>query len=573
MLICLTFRQPQHPKIRFYEEKAAALLDEPLDLSSLLTISGHLMTHYTKMGLLVKARAVLDLVEPKVVRKEDPVSPEHLLWCTVTTSYFALSGEKPECLRENRNGLALAANSGMHIYDIFMLFFGAMAGFIDSDISVISEYLERISGVQRNHGLILPIIKRQIIAWKCLLEEDYARAQEHVEAAMQQTLRLGSSIEHAINRICYSLVLFEQGRRKEAGKSLVSEEYPENSVYISYMRLTTEAYFSFLEEDSISGERLLREAMAIGSRHRIMMHHYWSRKMTRYLCAKAFELGIELTHVRELAGCHGISIEPAERVCCDPTTTVVIHALGRFDILVGGEPVVFGRKAKKKALELLKFLISSGGADVAKETICDALWPEVEGDRANNSFKFTLHQLRQLLKSETAITLRNGQLSFDSGCCRIDALVFMELSGKVIRLCREKDCGPPESRAANVGDLARQAIALYVDDFLAADVDLPWTAPARGRIRERMLWMLHLTGEQMGSVNLWEEAIFFHEKSLEIDDTREETYRCIMRCYGALGRISQVAAAFQRCRRAISREFPVPPSAETEAVYRSLVEI
>ena len=313
MLICLTFRQPQHPKIQFYEEKAAALPDDPLDLTSLLAVSGHLMTHYTKMGLLVKARAVLDIVEPRVSGKKDMVPPEHLLWHTVKTSYFALSGEKSECLRENRDGLALAAGSGMHIYDIFMLFFGAMAGFIDSDLSVINEYLERISGVRQNHGLILPIIKRQIIAWKCLLEEDYARALEHIEAAMQQTLRLGSSIEHANNRICRSLVLFEQGRREEARNSLVSEEYPGNSAYISYMRLTTEAYFSFREEDEVSGERLLREAMAVGSRHRIMMHHYWSRKVTRYLCVKALELGIEVPHVRELAACHGISLEPPDR--------------------------------------------------------------------------------------------------------------------------------------------------------------------------------------------------------------------------------------------------------------------
>ena len=102
-------------------------------------------------------------------------------------------------------------------------------------------------------------------------------------------------------------------------------------------------------------------------------------------------------------------------MCCDPTAPATIRTLGRFDILLDGEPIVFGRKAKKKALELLKFLIASGGSDVAKEAICDTLWPDAEGDRANNSLKFTLHQLRQLLKSETALVMRSGQLSFDPG--------------------------------------------------------------------------------------------------------------------------------------------------------------
>ena len=523
MLICLTFRRPGHPKVGLYEDKAAMLLDEPLGLSALLAISCHLMTHYTKMGLLVKARAVMDLVEPRVSRNGDLVSPDHILWHTVKSSYYALSGEKTECLRENRCGLTLAAESGMHIYDIFMLFFGAMAGFIDSDLAVIDEYLERISGVQGDHGLILPIINRQIIAWKCMLEGDHARAREHVEAAMQQTSRLGSAIEHANNLIFHSLVLFEQGKYEEACKSMApgsAAEYPELSVYTAYMHLTTQAYFSFLQNDEKAGEKLLREAMAIGARHRIMMHHYWSFEVARFLCTRALELGIEIPYVRELADCHGFSLKPVARACLDRSVPVVIRTLGRFHIQLDNEPLGFGRKAQKKPLEMLKALISFGGADVTKQAICDVLWPDAEGDRASHSFKFTIHRLRQLLQYDEVITLRNGLLSFHSRYCWIDAPALMELSAKVIRLCRENEQELLAPRAADIHDSARQAVELYGGDFLPSDEDLPWTAPARTRIRDKMMRMLQIAGAHMERFAMWEEVLSLHEKSFDIDETR-----------------------------------------------------
>ena len=53
----------------------------------------------------------------------------------------------------------------------------------------------------------------------------------------------------------------------------------------------------------------------------------------------------------------------------------------------------------KKPLELLKAIIAFGGSNVATERICDALWPDADGDRALNSFKFAIHQLRRLLEA------------------------------------------------------------------------------------------------------------------------------------------------------------------------------
>jgi LuxR family maltose regulon positive regulatory protein len=40
---------------------------------------------------------------------------------------------------------------------------------------------------------------------------------------------------------------------------------------------------------------------------------------------------------------------------------VTIFTLGRFSLLINGEPADFGRKAPKRPLELLKVIIAQGG--------------------------------------------------------------------------------------------------------------------------------------------------------------------------------------------------------------------
>ena len=435
MLICLTFRQPLNPKMDFYERKAEAVLDEPLDMASLLTLGSHLATHYTKMGLLSRARAAIDLVDSMVGGDEDFVSPERILWQTVKASYYALSGEKEQCLRQNRKGLDLAESSGMRIYDIFMLFFGTMAGFIDEDREVVDCHMEQIRTAKEGSGRILPIIRRQILGWRCLVEKDYAAALEHVRAAMHQTSLLGSDIEHAVNRICCSRILFELGRREEARAFLREGRafYPRNSVYIVYMRLTTEACFAYREDDPAAGDEYLREAFAVGARHSIVMHHFWTAGIARPLCLRAMELGIETSYVRKFARRHGIDLEPTGRFMETLRRPVVVYTLGRFLVLIDGSPLVPRGKAPKKPLELLKAIIAFGGANVPAEKICDALWPEADGDRAHNNFKFALHRLRRLLGNDKAVVLRGGKVGLNPDCCWSDAQAFLDSTKEVLR--------------------------------------------------------------------------------------------------------------------------------------------
>src|SRR5262249_60600296 len=82
--------------------------------------------------------------------------------------------------------------------------------------------------------------------------------------------------------------------------------------------------------------------------------------------------------------------------------------LGRFEVLLEGEPVRFARKVQRKPLALLKALIAFGGQGVREELVMDALWPEADGDAARVALARALHRLRGLLGREPAILPQEG---------------------------------------------------------------------------------------------------------------------------------------------------------------------
>ena len=75
--------------------------------------------------------------------------------------------------------------------------------------------------------------------------------------------------------------------------------------------------------------------------------------------------------------------------------TVRIYTLGRFSLLLHGQPAIFGRKTPQRPLELLKAVIAYGGRDISLSLLTAALWPDSDGDDARRAFDTTLFRLAQ----------------------------------------------------------------------------------------------------------------------------------------------------------------------------------
>jgi len=242
-----------------------------------------------------------------------------------------------------------------------------------------------------------------------------------------------------------------------------------------------------------------------------------------------------------------------------------IFTLGRFALLFGDEPLVFSGKAQRKPLDLLKCAIALGGR-VEPSSVIERLWPELEGDASRNAFDIALHRLRKLLRSENAVSMRDGKLVVDTSQTWIDVRAFELTCASVDHVSSITAAQTPPK------ELAARLLRYYTGHFLPGD-DAGWLLSMRERLRSKLLRALSSLGERLERQAEWDEAIVLYRRAVEVDPLVEEFQRRLMTCYRAQGRIAEALDTYRRFRDLLSITLGVVPAPATEAVYRSLKRV
>jgi DNA-binding SARP family transcriptional activator len=243
-----------------------------------------------------------------------------------------------------------------------------------------------------------------------------------------------------------------------------------------------------------------------------------------------------------------------------------IFTLGRFSIVKDGAPIKFSTKAQKKPLEMIKALIAFGGRNINKALISDALWPDADGDRADQTFATTLHRLRRLLGNDLAVQIQEGKLSLNPSYCWVDCWAFE-------RLLSRADTASSRKNTDKAAELTEKALSTYKGVFLSGDALEPWAVSRRERLRTRFLLAVNRLGNYLESKDKWEKAAGHYYRNLDVDDHSEEIYQRLMRCLKHLGQKAEALSVYSRCKKTFQAAFGLAPSPETQAIYRSLVDI
>jgi DNA-binding SARP family transcriptional activator len=82
-----------------------------------------------------------------------------------------------------------------------------------------------------------------------------------------------------------------------------------------------------------------------------------------------------------------------------PHGALQIFALGSFGLAAGGRSVAVERWKRKKAVTLLKYLVTHIDRPVHRERILDCLWPDVDEHRGWGRLKVTIYYLRRQLRA------------------------------------------------------------------------------------------------------------------------------------------------------------------------------
>lgn len=247
---------------------------------------------------------------------------------------------------------------------------------------------------------------------------------------------------------------------------------------------------------------------------------------------------------------------------------VRIHSLGRFSVQLDRRPLTNNLKAaQQRPLDLLKALIALGGRGVHAELLSQALWPDADGDKAQNAFDVTLFRLRRLMGVKNLFLVRDRLLTLNSELAWVDVWAFERVVNHAERLLTRPD--EPEATS----ELARSeehVLTLYQGAFLEREAIQPWALPLRERLRSKLLRHIIEAGRVWETSGEWDKAIRCYRKGLEIDPFVETFYESLMRCSRDTGRISEAVATYQRCWTVLAKQFQVEPSPATRKLYNSL---
>lgn len=246
---------------------------------------------------------------------------------------------------------------------------------------------------------------------------------------------------------------------------------------------------------------------------------------------------------------------------------IKIYSLGRFSIVKKGKPILLTLRGQSKPILVLKVLIALGGRGVKKEKIADVVWPDADGDLANQSLATTLHRLRKILEVDEAVILTGGTMTLNSKICWVDVWEFERLYAQSDNMWHRDS---HENFSENI-NMVLAAVSLYKGTFLPEEADQPWTVLLREKLRNKYLRAIGRIGHYYEESGMTQKAIECFQRTLEIDHMDEESYRRLMACYFRVGERSKALSVYDSCKRVLVEGLGVSPSRETEILRRTIL--
>lgn len=574
----LLFRTPRHPRAAEWIARADAIARaHPGTENGLL--SCYLGMYYLVTGDISKAGVLAGKLAPFITKFPRPILRVRWYFIMAMHAHMA-TGSGEEAIRLAREGLSAAKDTGVHVFDLYLLAQGVHGGLALYDLRKTEKFLRAMSGAL-NEGSLWDVSNYHFLcSWKALCENNPRESREQILLALHLVDAIGCTFSRAVGHVGMAWAAAEMNRPETAERHIETAEgiVPGEGGMFEFMYLLARAHVRFRCSDNANGNMLLGRAMALGRRRGYYTAPFWQREIMGSLYARALETGIETDYVHDVI--YRRNLRPpagTEKPMLLESWPypLRIYTMGTFAVYVNGRRISMPGKSQKKALGLLSILIARGRKDIPVEGVIDELYPETDGDRAFYAFKYTLHQLRKNLGSAGKfLLLEGGLLCLDESDCYTDYDAFLHSAAAVEKKWlhhRETIAEGPagEEHAEMIAGLCRGVLVLYGGDFLTGS-SLDSVAVARNRARHKFIRLVHLAGGCLEKTGRLSDAVEIYEEALEKSEPQEHFYRRLMCCYRDCGRMAEAVSIYERCCSVLKARLGAKPSEETMAVYQSL---
>jgi adenylate cyclase len=234
---------------------------------------------------------------------------------------------------------------------------------------------------------------------------------------------------------------------------------------------------------------------------------------------------------------------------------IQLHLLGTLDLRRDAVEVR-SVLSQPKRLALLAYLASAAPRGFhSRDTLLALFWPESDGERARNSLRQALHQLRRSLGEDVLVSRGDREVGLDPALFWCDAATFDE----AVEQGRHED-----ALKLYRGDLLP---GFFIDEAAEAERWLEEERARRRRAAVDAAWKLAEREEARGE---WRAAALWAERAVAFVPLEETALRRLMVLLERAGEPAAALAAFAEFERRLEGEYGLAPSAETLRLVEQL---
>jgi DNA-binding SARP family transcriptional activator len=226
-----------------------------------------------------------------------------------------------------------------------------------------------------------------------------------------------------------------------------------------------------------------------------------------------------------------------------PPSGIVLHVLGRFDLIVDGVSLELPVQVQK----VLSFLALHDGSQ-ARERVAEQVWPCADLRHCLGSLRTVLWRIRQV--SPDAVRAPRGSVALGSS-------VRVDLQEGWVTVKRILDGLPVDPT---------QAVPLLSRPLLP-DWDEPWALLEQERIKQMFVHCLETLSRQLVAEERYAYAMQAAKAACRIEPLRESARRAVIDVHLAEGNSAQARRVYEDFRRLLQVEMGIEPSAQLASPF------
>lgn len=428
MLMALTLAAPGGAQTGVWLQRCSRLLLHCPDRDLRLRLANTMAIATCVRGETHDAAIILEHLRSRPPSADSPVADRivfHLAECL----YCVLTGRNEKCVSEVEEALALGSQWGVNVFDCLLYALSAHAALASGNMHSARANLEKIA-VRLPRAAAFDLAHYySLSAWEAYALGNPRRALTLSKKGRRFAIGSGWLPATLASNVLHARLLAES-RRWQASESLIATAVQQSRtldlVVAEFHALLALAELRMLQGAFDEMREPLRGAFAISRAKGVMAAPWTLRNRLSELCQRALQFGIEEDQVRRFIRRHRL-LPPPVVVGPEWPFAVRVRILGQRSVLCDPKPIALADKAPPKLLELLDLLVCRGPGGIGRQAAAERLWPEADGDCAQQNMSTALHRLKKLLCHEQAIEIRNGRLALSPQYCWIDAWHFESL--------------------------------------------------------------------------------------------------------------------------------------------------